>query len=79
MNEELKQNYIILRNNMYNIRQNIDNTIELYNELLANLKNGILTDNEIIYNNEFNKNLKSLKNVRNEVTTEVLVSINNKI
>lgn len=79
MDEKLRKRYIILRNNMYNIGHNIENVIDLYNDLLSNLKMGCLTDDEILHHDEFDKNLKLLKGVQNEVTTRVLLSINNKI
>lgn len=79
MDEITKQKYIYLKNRMYGIRQNLSVSIDLYNGLLSDLKKGILINNEIPQNNDFNKELNRLKDVKTEVTNQVLASINNKI
>ena len=78
IDEEKRQKYIILRANMYNIKQDTAHVINLYTDLLSKLKSGLLVDEKIMYNDQFNNNLEKVINVKSEIS-QVIASINSKL
>lgn len=78
MDEERKNNYIVLRNGMYKVRQNINQAIESYNNLKIELKKALLINNNIIFNEEFDKNEQELNNIKNRIDSTI-TTINSKI
>lgn len=79
MDEERKQQYRYLKNGMLNVRSKVNNVIDLYNDLINDLKQGLIIDGEIVCHEKINENLSGIKKVKSEITNSVLVSINNKI
>ncbi len=80
MNDEIvRRQYKILKNKVYNLRNNLAELDDLYNELEALMKQNFLINNDIPYRDNINE-LKTIKNqIRNEIQNVIIPSINSKI
>ncbi len=78
MEEERIKNYIILRNGMYKVKQDINQLIEIHDDLVTSLKQSLLINNNIIFEEELSENNKTINNIKSRIN-ETIASINNKI
>lgn len=78
MEEEKKAKYITLKNGMYDILNQTNDTIDLFESLLSEMKNNFLIDDDIVYSDRFNNNLDLLKDVYDSVN-KTIYSIDNKL
>ncbi len=78
MDGEIIKEYMYLKNELLEIKQDVDNINEEYYKLLIALKKCFNINNEVIFNEEFIKNQNLLNDVRNNIDS-VIFLINNKI
>ena len=78
MDGEIIKEYMYLKNELLEIKQDVDNINEEYYKLLIALKKCFNINNEVIFNEEFIKNQNLLNDVCNNIDS-VIFSINNKI
>lgn len=80
MNEQIdREKYINLKNNMYNIKVNIIELEDMYEDLIMNIKESFMIDNKIIYEEKFNQIQDNIKKIKNETINEIIPRINDKI
>lgn len=75
----LKEKYLNLQSNLYDIRIKLTSLIEDYDLLKSSVKNALLIDDKIVEEELFSLISKELGNVFTELTDNVIPSINNKI
>lgn len=74
-----REKYINLKNNMYNIKLNIIELEDMYEDLIMNIKESFMIDNKIIYEEKFNQIQDNIKIIKNETINEIIPRINDKI
>ena len=77
--EILRRKYITLQKGLYRIKNKINNAIEEYGDLFSLTKEGILIDEEVDGQDEFESIRRKLKSIRNDLINEVIPRVNNKI
>ena len=80
MNEEItKEEYIILREQMNKINKKLIELEDVYDDLIVNVNDNFIINDRTIFEDDFNKIKKELKNIKEETINEVIPIINNKI
>ena len=77
--EILREKYIKLQKKLKSIRNKISDALDEYDELFNLTKKGILINNEVDGQDDFENVQKKLKSIRYDIVNEVLPRINNKI
>lgn len=77
--EILKQKYRNLRSNLYNIRNKLNDLVDIHNGTYKNLKETIIIDNKIPEEDEFFEFKKNNQQIINELNNIVIPNINNRI
>ena len=77
--EILREKYIKLQKKLKSIRNKISDALDEYDELFNLTKKGILIDNEVDGQDDFESIQKKLKSIRSDLVNEVIPRVNNKI
>ena len=77
--EILRNKYINLRKKLYRIKNKINNAMDEYDELFNLTKKGILIDEEVDGQDDFDSIKNKLKSIRSDLVNEVIPRVNNKI
>ena len=79
MDMETKAKYQYLKKRLYEIKNNLDELGNSYNDLEIMIKKNIEIDNEMPERNQLNNLQKNQKNISNEISSIIIPMINNKI
>lgn len=77
MDDELK--YVNLKNQLNRVRVKLNSVLDNYDKLIVLAKESIIIDDEVDGYNEFKEIETKLNNIKNNLTTEVIPRINDKI
>lgn len=77
--EILRSKYVSLQKGLYHIKNKVNNAIDEYDDLFSFTKEGILIDDEVDGQAEFENIRGKLKSIRNDLINEVIPRVNNKI
>ena len=77
--EILREKYIKLQKKLKSIRNKIFDALDEYDELFNLTKKGILINNEVDGQDDFESIQKKLKSIRSDLVNEVIPRVNNKI
>lgn len=80
MSEEIiSQKNIKLRNDLYRLKSNLNNSLEEYDNLFSLVKSGVMVDDEIIYYNIFIDVKNKLSSVNNSLVNDIIPIVNDRI
>lgn len=79
MNIETKIKYQYLRTKLYEIKNDLNELDNSYNDLEVTLKKNIEINNDIPERNELNAIQQSQKNINNEISSIIIPMINGKL
>lgn len=80
MNEKIiNQENIKLRNDLYRLKSNLNNSLEEYDKLFSLVKSGVMVDGEIIYYNIFIDIKNKLNSVNNSLVNDIIPRVNDSI
>ena len=79
MNIETKIKYQYLRTKLYEIKNELNELDNSYNDLEVTLKKNIKINNDIPERNELNAIQQSQKNINNEISSIIIPMINGKL
>lgn len=79
MNIETKIKYQYLRTKLYEIKNDLNELDNSYNDLEVTLKKNIKINNDIPERNELNAIQQSQKNINNEISSIIIPMINGKL
>lgn len=80
MDDELvRQKYIILQRNLYNIKNNLRTALGEYDELFSLTKEGIMIDDDVDGYETFSAIKKELNAIDSDLVNEVIPRVNNNI
>lgn len=73
------EKFLDLKEKLYSIINELNNTIDVHTNLNNNLIEGVLIDNKIPCEIELNKSLQDIKSVKHEIKNIIYNEINSKI
>ena len=75
----LKEQYLILKDKMNVIKNEINELEDIYEDLIINIKDSFMINDKIIFEDSFDEIKKDLNTIKEETINEVIPNINNKI